>query len=68
MRRLVILAVLVVIGLGLAGCGKPDAHDQYISRQMRQSLAVDKRALAWDVHNVFLMDTRPSHLSYFVDE
>ena len=68
MRKLVIAVVLVLGGLAMGGCGAPNAHDQYLKRQSSLAARVDKRTIAYDFHNAILMDTRPTHLGYFIDE
>lgn len=68
MRKLIVLAVLVVIGLGMAGCGPKDAHEMYIDRNLRITQQADSRSLIDDIQTNWLMDDRPSHLSFFVQD
>jgi len=68
MRRLVILAVILISGLATVGCRPKDAHEIYTERMTRRSFQVDKRAIVDDIHANILMDERPSHLTFFIAE
>jgi len=67
MRKMIVLVVLVVLGLGLAGCAPKDAHELYIERNARLAWQADSRSLVDDLQMV-LLDDRASHLSFFVQE
>ncbi|HOI57039.1 MAG TPA: hypothetical protein PLP01_17440 [Phycisphaerae bacterium] len=69
MRTLVILAVLLVSSVAMVGCGGPkDSHQIYTERMSRRSNMADKRAIVDDFHSSILMDERPSHLTFFINE
>ncbi|MBN2583467.1 MAG: hypothetical protein JXL80_10390 [Planctomycetes bacterium] len=68
MRKLAILAVILVSGLATVGCGPKDSHQIYTERMSRQSYQADKRAIVDDIHSSILMDERPTHLSFFLNE
>ena len=67
MRKVIVLVVLVAIGLALAGCAPKDAHQLYMERNARLAYQADSRSLVEDLQMV-LMDSRPSHLSFFIQE
>ncbi|NIA20711.1 MAG: hypothetical protein GWP05_01815 [Anaerolineaceae bacterium] len=68
MRKLVILAVILVSGLATVGCRPKDAHQIYTERMSRRSYQVDQRAIVDDIHANILLDERPSHLTFFIAE
>lgn len=68
MRQLIVLAVLVVIGLALAGCAPRDSHEAYLRRNIRLTQQADWRSLWDDMQVNIAMDNRPSHLSFFIQE
>ena len=68
MRTLIILTVLVALGLGMLGCAPKDAHEMYLQRNTRLVYQADSRSLLDDLQKNVLMDDRPSHLSFFVQE
>ena len=68
MRKLVISAVLVLSGLGLFGCQPKDSHEIWVERQSRLSWQVDSRGFVDDIHSSLLLDERPSHLTFFIQE
>lgn len=68
MRKLVILAVIIISGLATVGCRPKDAHEIYTERMSRRSFQVDKRAIVDDIHANILLDERPSHLTFFLTE
>ena len=68
MRKLVILAVLLISGLATVGCRPKDAHEIYTERMSRRSFQVDKQAFIDDIHANLLLDERPSHLTFFIAE
>ena len=68
MRTLIVLVVLVAMGLGLAGCGPKDAHDQFLNRNMRLAHKADAKSLLDDIQHDITYDARPSHLSFFNQE
>ncbi len=68
MRQLIALAVLVVVGLGLAGCAPRDSHEAYLRRNIRLTQQADWRSLWDDLQMHVAMDHRPSHLSVFTQE
>jgi hypothetical protein len=68
MRKLIVLAVLVVIGVGLTGCAQKDAHQLYTERNVRLTYQADARSLVDDIVWDITYDSRPSHLSFFSQE
>ena len=68
MRKLVILAIILISGLATVGCRPKDAHEIYTERMSHRSFQVDKRAIVDDIHVNILMDERPSHLTFFIAE
>ena len=69
MRKLILLAVLLGIGLALLGCrGTGDAHDMFTQRNARLAHLADRRSLVDDIQTNILMDDRASHLSFFYQE
>ncbi len=68
MRKLAISAAVATVGLfALSGCGAPDPHEAYMAHQSQLTYEVDKHVFMEGVHNI-LMDDRPTHLSYFINE
>ena len=67
MRTLIVFSVLLVMALGMIGCGAKDAHQLYTERAIRVTMLAESRMLVDDV-NAILMNDRPSHLSSFNQE
>ena len=68
MRTLIVFSILLVMALGMVGCGAKDSHQLYTERVTRVTLLADSRSLVDDVNAAFLMNDRPSHLSSFNQE
>ena len=66
MQKLIIVAVLVGVFVGMVGCGPKDSHQIYTERVRRHTAQADWRSLIDDVNTNLLMDERPSHLSFFI--
>lgn len=68
MRKLIMVAVLVTVAMGLVGCGPKDAHQLYTERNARLTYQADSRSLVDDIVWDITYDSRPSHLSFFAQE
>ena len=68
MRILVVVAVLVSLGCFLGGCGAKDAHQLYMERMSNLAWNADARSMQDDIQTDILLDSRPSHLSFYAQE
>lgn len=68
MRKVIVVAVLVLVAVGVVGCGPKDAHQLHTERNINLSWQADARSLVDDVQWNVTYDARPSHTSFFNQE